>query len=938
MNGPPLETLRELFEKASELAPSERASFLSAHCADPATRARVQSLLESHESAREFLSTPAADLTQLRTFAEESPAGEHDPLEGATLGRYRIVTRLGSGGMGIVYQATQDNPRRTVALKVIRGMFTGPELLRRFRHEAEALGRLKHPGIAQIFEAGAAPGPDGRELPFIAMELITGRSLLEFCNDANLPVRDRLELFARVCDAVSHAHQKGVIHRDLKPANILVEKEETAPHPTEKTPAPGGSTRSQFLQPTPKILDFGVARLTDSEAATMRTDAGQVVGTLAYMSPEQVRGDADRLDTRSDVYALGVILYELLTGHLPYAIRGKPIAEAARVIADLDPTLPGSHLRTLRGDVETIVMKALEKESDRRYQSAADLAADIRRHLQDMPIVARPATTVYQLRKFARRNRVLVGGMIAVAVTLLIGMAGTLVGWVRASRAQAETALKAAEASKEAERSGRTLEFVRRVLAASDLRNTGGKDFTMKDLLAELAARAKTELADDPKIAAAIYDTIALSYAANSDLDRASEYAAFSERLRLEHLGQDSIDYAQSMITRGMLARDATNSTTAQQDFRLAIDILEKQGPPAARDLAFAMGALAETLAASNNPGEAEQLIRHAIELLGDSKEHSIPRIDMHSILADVLWVSGQAARAEEVMRDNIVRAVEFYGEEHPKTAFARMALARTLQHGGKKAEAIEHFRSARSIFERVYPPGHRHRIVSRQSLAFALLNDRQLDEADQIVREDIRSLEASVPLDQSQLARVVATAATIANSRRDFASEEPLRRRHMELVRQVHGQRTPVARLSVIALAQCLLNIGKVNDAGDILAPLIQPDLDSDVNSTRLEELLMVARWLDAAGKAGEAESTYRRVIRLSEENGISPSMRLSVSRRFAAWLVGHRRIEEAAELMDSLHSELVRLLGDQNQFTLAAAKEATAIRQRLNPTSAPK
>ena len=316
----------------------------------------------------------------------------------ASIGRYRVLRLLGEGGMGAVYEAEQDQPRRLVALKVIKAAWASPEMLRRFEQESQALGRLHHPGIAQIYEAGSADAGFGVQ-PFFAMELIHGKPLVEYANEHKLTTRQRLELMIQVCDAVEHAHQRGIIHRDLKPGNILVD--ETG---------------------QPKILDFGLARATDSDAqATRQTDIGQLLGTLAYMSPEQVLADPYALDTRTDVYALGVILYELLAGKMPYML-SKMLHEAVRTIQEMDPAPLSSVSRIYRGDIETIVAKALEKDKNRRYASATGLAADIRRYLHDEPIVARPASTAYQLQKFARRNKALVAGVGAVFVVLVLGI------------------------------------------------------------------------------------------------------------------------------------------------------------------------------------------------------------------------------------------------------------------------------------------------------------------------------------------------------------------------------------------------------------------------------------------------------------------------------------------------------------------------------------
>ena len=334
----------------------------------------------------------------LPTSAGEGIPNTTPALPITKIGRYTITRLIGEGGMGAVYEAEQDQPRRTVALKVIKPGMASPELLRRFAQESQALGRLQHPGIAQIYEAGTADTGYGPQ-PYFAMEFIRGETLRDYAAKHSLPTRQRLDIIARVCDAVQHAHQRGLIHRDLKPGNILVD--ETG---------------------QPKILDFGVARVTDSDAqATMQTDVGQLVGTLAYMSPEQVLADPLELDTRSDVYALGVILYELLAGRLPYDISRK-IHEALQAIREEDPSRLSSVDRSYRGDIETIAAKALEKDKTRRYNSAAELAADIRHYLNDEPIVARPPSTIYQLEKFGRRHKALVFGLASVFAALVVGL------------------------------------------------------------------------------------------------------------------------------------------------------------------------------------------------------------------------------------------------------------------------------------------------------------------------------------------------------------------------------------------------------------------------------------------------------------------------------------------------------------------------------------
>jgi predicted Ser/Thr protein kinase len=437
MPDPSCQSVKALFLVATDLPPGQRPAFLDNRCAgDPTLRAAVEELLHfdaKAQSAPDFLNSPAAAVgPTLLAPAEPVPA---------SIGRYRVIRRLGEGGMGTVYEAEQDDPRRTVALKVMRPGLDSPDHRKRFAQEARILGRLHHVGIAQVYEAGASE--DGRL--YFAMEFICGLPLNEYVRRHAPETGARLELAARVCDAAQHAHEQGVIHRDLKPANVLVD--ETG---------------------QPKVLDFGVAHATGAGLldSTAHTRPGQLIGTLGYMSPEQVAGDPRAIEARSDVYALGVILYELLTDRLPYRLDHLPIPEMVRVIREEEPSRLGSINSVYRGDIEAIVGKALEKERERRYASAGALAADIRRHLNHQPILARRPSALYQLRKFARRNKAVVGGGLAVIAALVLGLISTILFAVQAGR-NALVAEANAQAAREEEKAARYQSYRARVAAAA---------------------------------------------------------------------------------------------------------------------------------------------------------------------------------------------------------------------------------------------------------------------------------------------------------------------------------------------------------------------------------------------------------------------------------------------------------------------------------------
>ena len=394
--------LQDLFEQAIDLDAEQRAALLDRACADDAVLR--QELLE-------LLAADTGPAALALESAMAMPSAELPRPGQLIAGRYLIVRQIGEGGMGVVFEAEQQEPRRRVALKCIRTGALDPLALQRFRREAYALGQLQHPGIAQVFEAGLHEGPP--PLPFLAMELVEGQPLAEAAR--GLPLRDQLTLLAALAEAVAHAHERGIVHRDLKPSNVLVETGSAGPRP--------------------RVLDFGIARLHGEAGATSFTRTNQVIGTLAYLSPEQIEHGSAAADPRSDVWSLGVIAYELLAGRPPLPLREAALAEAARLLRDEEPPRLDRLVPSLRGDLTTIVHKALSKDPGQRYPDAGALAADLRRLLADQPIAARPPSTLYQLQRFARRHRGLVAGL---AATFVVLVAGLVVAIVLATRATAE--------------------------------------------------------------------------------------------------------------------------------------------------------------------------------------------------------------------------------------------------------------------------------------------------------------------------------------------------------------------------------------------------------------------------------------------------------------------------------------------------------------------
>ena len=475
-------------------------------------------------------------------------ADELDAPPGSVAGgRYRILGKLGEGGMGVVWEAEQRSPRRSVALKVIRPGQAGPSALERFRLEAELLGRMGHEGIARVLEAGSFE-VEGESRPFLAMELVRGRPFDRYVEENALPLATVLELVARICDAVDHAHRRGVLHRDLKPSNVMV--------------TDAGD---------PKVLDFGVARLSDAagEGATTRTlellaasgGPDEIVGTLPFMAPEALDGFFGSADTRADVYALGAMLYLACAGRLPIDVSGATLPEAARRVTEVDPPLLGRLDPALAGDVETLAAKALEKDPARRYGSAAALADDLRRVLAHEPIAARPPSAVYLLGRLARRHRAAAAFALVAVAALIAGSGAAAWSAVRARRAE----LVALE---ESARLASINDFLHRLLGAADPLETGlGDGATVRQVLDEASRRLERERELAPAVELELCLSVAAAYQGLRDLDRAGELLDRAAAVAEEH-GASGETRARQLSQRAALAYHRGDYSRAAESFQ----------------------------------------------------------------------------------------------------------------------------------------------------------------------------------------------------------------------------------------------------------------------------------------------------------------------------------------------------------------------------------
>ncbi|MGH9481672.1 MAG: serine/threonine-protein kinase, partial [Terriglobales bacterium] len=509
---------------------------------------------------------------------------------GQKIGGYTLVCRLGEGGMGVVYEAVQENPRRHVALKIIRGgSLVDEQSVRMFQREAQVLARLQHPGIAAIYECGRTA--DGQH--YLAMEMVRGWALDTYLRRPEAEaagdkawVRRRLELFLKICDAVSYAHQRGVIHRDLKPANILV-----------PMPAPASVTVSTVAARAAevKVLDFGLARLAEDElgGSSLLTQPGTIQGTVPYMSPEQVRGSTDQVDVRSDVYALGVILHEMLDGKLPYDLSRASLPEAARIICEQPPqplalAAHGGGGGGLARELGIIVGKALEKEPARRYQSAAALAEDIHRCLHDLPILAQPPTTAYQLRKLIARHRA--GFAFAAALVLLLaGYAVTMA--VAAHRISAQRD----RANREAQVAEQVSGFLTNLFQSSRPEQARGRTVTALELLDRGAGSIRANAAMDPEVKASLLDTMGGAYSSLGSFSQSEPLLQAALATRTALYGAQSKPVADTRRDLGQLAYNRGDDRAAQDQYTRALAIYQQVEGPGNLDVAKLLNDLGTT-------------------------------------------------------------------------------------------------------------------------------------------------------------------------------------------------------------------------------------------------------------------------------------------------------------------------------------------------------
>lgn len=625
------------------------------------------------------------------------------------IGHYNITRLIGAGGMGAVYEAQQDNPRRTVALKVMRGAIASPSASRRFEYESQLLARLRHASIAQVYEAGThIEGLTGAEFPYFAMEFIPGAATLtEYAVKQKLTLQQRLELFITICDAVHHGHQRGVIHRDLKPANILIDN-----------------------SGNPKIIDFGVARASSEEqeagvSAEAHTRAGQLVGTIQYMAPEQCGGTASDasggavdIDVRVDVYALGVILFELLTGALPHALEGSALFAAVMIVREEPPLVPSTLLAELRGDLDTIILKSLEKDRVRRYGSAADLAADIQRYLRHEPILARSIGPIGRLSRWVRRNRA-VATVGAVSAVVLISTSVVLVARILRESARANAALVDAERNLRAAKDNFSLIKTFFGSMRPNDQNQGLVD--VEKLLDNAANQMKSTPPDLPATEADFREIIAGGYQGLGRYAKSIEHQQRVVELRSMLTAKEDLSLADSLHQLAAALWWNGQYDRAAGYYERSLAIRRALLPTEHADIALSLTHLAACKLKQDDLPSATRYYQQALDMRRRLQGNASPDIAASiNNLAKCYALAGQTDRAEIAFRDALAMIQSLRGENDLTTATAQNNLGLFLIDAGKPDDAIGFISKSLATRQSKLSAGHHFVALSRLSHARA--------------------------------------------------------------------------------------------------------------------------------------------------------------------------------------------------------------------------
>lgn len=902
----------ELFTAAVRLPVERREAFLTEACAsDPALRAHIESLLAAHERTVAGFEVGEAE----EAVAAVDDRGRGDLRSGDLVGRYRLIREIGEGGCGVVFLAEQEVPfRRQVALKVIKPGMDSRSVISRFEAERQALALMDHPGIAKIFDAGTTES--GR--PFFAMEFIRGMRITEYCERSHPTIEQRLELLILVAQAVQHAHQKGVIHRDIKPSNILV-------------------TVCDDDRPVPVIIDFGIAKAVSPRGLgehTMFTAVDIVVGTPAYMSPEQASLTGGDVDTRADIYSLGALLYELLTGAPPFD--GAELLKAGfdgarRIIRERDPVRPSVRLRALprekrdeivrqrgtdasallralAGDLDWITMKALEKDPGRRYDTANDLAADVRRYLAHDTVLARPPSRFYRLRKTVARNRLVFAGVGVLGLVLVVSLAvvARALARERHARRAVDAALLVAREEKataqaEVAKSEQVVKFLEDMLQGVGPSVALGRDTTMlRDILDTAATRLAGELRDQPAVRAELQGRIAMVYrdlgfyaqaealgrtvlATYRELpgDHRREAARALSGIGDNLLDQNRLAEAEVILREALELRRSLPESRPEElmatllslssvryrqtDFQTAGELLRESLAIGERSLdehdkamITMLNALSLVLLAEHRYAEVEPLQRRVLAASRASLPAPHPSIaQVLYNLGETLYRAGKLEAAEDARREALAMRRELFSDDHPELGDSLSGLGTVLLARGKPDEAETCLREALTIYGKTVGADHPKSTYTQQVLADLMIDQGRADDAIALMENVLARIKLKAGREQYVASALISLGRALELAGRDEEAEAHLRE-SLQLVPDERGRGVRVAFASAVALGQLQHRRGKLSEAELTLRQAV--DLQDRAlvagHPDRATLRAAMRSVLEAAGKFEEAQA----------------------------------------------------------------------------------
>jgi len=808
---------------------------------------------------------------------------------GGVIGPYHLLHRIGVGGMGEVWLAEQKEPvRRRVALKLIKAGMDTREVVARFESERQALALMDHPAIAKVFDAGSTP--QGR--PYFVMEYVNGIPITTYCDRHRLTTEQRLELFIRVCEGVQHAHEKAILHRDLKPSNILVSEVDG--------------------KPAPRIIDFGVAKATAQRLTpeTLFTQVGEVVGTPAYMSPEQADSGGVDVDTRTDVYSLGVVLYELLVGALPLDFTTTTPDQFRNRLRDEDVQRPSTKLRTtsqksdtaaqqrstdltallreLRGDLDAITLKCLEKERARRYGTPADLAADIGRYLRHEPVVARPSSVFYRARKYVRRNRV--GVAVAGSAALLL-----------LSAAIAQT-LQLRRTERERDRADRVTKFMTQMFKVSNPSEARGNDIRAREILDKASGEIDTGLAKDPELQARMMHTMGTVYQSLGLYSKAESLYGRAAEIRRGILGPLNRDTLDSSNRLGFVLREESRFPEAEKLTRETMELRKRAFGPKDRDTLDSAAQLALILDDEGRFADAEKLNRETVDIAsraygpldetariprqhlaidfayqgkyaeaekvfreiyeGDRKrlgDDDLTVVSEHDNVGNILLQQDRYPEAEKVYRDCLERHTRLQGPDHPRTLLTAGNLAQALRSEKRYTEAETLLRDTLAAKLKTLGPDHRSTLVTKGNLAETLGDEGKNAEAEQLVRETLDSERRTLGPDHTDTLVTMESLGDILKREKRYPEAEKTYQETLAARRRVLGDQHPGTAGAAYEVAAVQALEGKRDEALANLefafAHPTQPDLQRGVEKDEdLRSLHGDARFAAVVAKAQQS------------------------------------------------------------------------------------